>query len=154
MVVCLVSLVALGDESTGPKNRDVGRYRLLRASVTTLGRGAAKDDTVFKIDSLTGRVWLFKPVIIGTNLIEEFDEIYDYSPPVDYNSNVLRRAIQTENLSRANEAQTRAWWIQWCDSHPNGGQLPNGTREGKILNNSDIIQLKRSLEAGGPLPNL
>lgn len=71
LLLCLLAVTCFAGDP-GPKSRDVGRYRLLRGSVThvLLPRGSTyEENCVFRIDSVTGETWTYQPFMaaFGTN---------------------------------------------------------------------------------------
>lgn len=79
ILILLVGLTALAGDTVGPKARDVGRFRLLRAPVTyATDRTKVEVNTILKIDSLSGDTWLLKAAI-------KSGEVFEYWSPLENN---------------------------------------------------------------------
>lgn len=65
LVLLTAATVALaGDSAPKPLPDRLGRYRLMHAPVTTrTDKGHIDHNEVFKIDSMTGRTWIYRTVI-------------------------------------------------------------------------------------------
>jgi hypothetical protein len=118
--------------TTGHAQDSVGRFQLANTTIETIGEKATSRSVVtMKIDTSTGRVWIYKSYLTpGGALREGWVETTDLYP--------------TDTV--AHQALGAAQLLKWCEENPNGGTF----REGNIfrrLTASEVAEMKRNTEA-------
>jgi hypothetical protein len=164
LLFCVFGLsVFASDEPDDSDLTHMGRFRLLRGQYATHGwEGGYEESGIFKIDSATGRTWLFESYQEGTNRFQAFTEVYSYSFGTNKDLEKVRamtsfrqarNALMAEvslleyqdKMKRSQaEYEKIVSQIEWLENHPNGLLVPGG-REGKLLDPSQMITLKRAL---------
>ncbi len=78
----LLGLVSIGLASDSPVERaPSSRFRLLAAPVTIMtDKVSLQANFVFRIDTSTGRTWIFREMTFGDKLTEGWSEVQELAP--------------------------------------------------------------------------
>lgn len=108
LLLCLLAVTCFAGDP-GPKSKDVGRYRLLRAPVTVaVDKTLMQVEAVFKIDSVTGDTWMFKSGSVKGQVIERWVSI------VGGNNTPV---VEMQNGHSYAEVEA---FLDWSSEHTNG----------------------------------
>lgn len=83
-----------------------GRWQLVPATVETVSRsGSTSQQRLFRIDTATGRTWVFRSTFFDGKLIEDWSPVEEPDTTI---TEILRLGLL----------------LDWTREHPNGGPFP------------------------------